>query len=29
VKHSVFRAVRKLRDALEPFVAPRARAEAR
>jgi RNA polymerase sigma-70 factor (ECF subfamily) len=29
VKHSVFRAVRKLREALEPFVAPRARAEAR
>ena len=29
VKHSVFRAVRKLRQALEPFVAPRAGAEAR
>lgn len=29
VKHSVFRAVRKLREALEPFVAPRAGAEAR
>jgi RNA polymerase sigma-70 factor, ECF subfamily len=29
VKHSVFRAVRKLREALEPFVAPQARAEAR
>lgn len=29
VKHSVFRAVRKLREALEPFVAPRAGVEAR
>jgi RNA polymerase sigma-70 factor (ECF subfamily) len=29
VKHSVFRAVRKLREALEPFVGPSARAEAR
>jgi RNA polymerase sigma-70 factor (ECF subfamily) len=29
VKHSVFRAVRKLREALLPFVAPRAGAEAR
>lgn len=29
VKHSVFRAVRKLRQALEPFVAARAGAEAR
>ena len=29
VKHSVFRAVRKLREALEPFVAARPRAEAR